>query len=87
MSETYVIETISDMLKVPPDRRKVMLHDLETALELHEFAFGEAAGQHPIGPLDWTDDGDHSVSLHNNGQEILKLEIVEAPTTAQGGAR
>lgn len=85
MTETYRIETLSDMLKVPADRRAAMFRDLETALELHEFTFGEEAATTPLTEITWTDDGDPSVALSDtDGNHILTLEVTEQESQAAG---
>lgn len=76
---TYEIDRITDLLKVPIDRRKACLRELEYALALHEFAFGEDAASVEIGPMRWTDDGNKTVTLRDNSKKpVLTLEVTDA---------
>lgn len=76
---TYEIDRITDLLKVPIDRRKACLRELGYALALHEFAFGEDAANVEIGPMRWTDDGNKTVTLHDNSKKpVLTLEVTDA---------
>lgn len=76
---TYEIDRIADLLKVPLERRAACLRELEYALALHELAFGEEAASVEIGPMRWTDDGNKSVTLHDNsGNPVLALEVTDA---------
>ena len=75
---SYRIETISDLLKVPAEKRAACFRDIEYGLAAHELAFGEDAASTPIGALIWTDDGDHSVIIaDSDGNDILRLDITK----------
>jgi len=79
-SITYEIDRIADLLRVPIERREACLRQLEYALALHEFAFGERAAEVEIGPMRWTDDGDKSCTLHDReGKPLLTLEVTDGP--------
>ena len=76
---TYKIDRITDLLKVPAERRTDCLRELEYALCLHELAFGEDAANVEVGPMRWTDDGDRRITLHGASQEpMLTLQITDA---------
>ena len=80
---TYEINRIADMLKVPIERRKACLRELEYALALHELAFGEGAASVEIGPMRWTDDGNKTTTMHDSsGQPILTMEVTDAEHAA-----
>ena len=79
MAQTYNLVTISDLLKVPIDRREDCVRDLLYALALTDLAFGEIDGV-TIEQWPWTDDGDHSASINVNGEEMLTLKITEGGT-------
>lgn len=78
---TYRIETVADMLKVPPERRGVMFRELETTLLTHEFAASLASDTGLEWPalkgLDWTDDGDHAAHVSVNGEPLLSLKVTK----------
>lgn len=75
---SYKIEKISDLLAVPADRREACMRDLLYGLALHEMAFGEDAQKALIGAVEWTDDDDHSATLHDpDGGIILSLNITK----------
>jgi len=80
---TYEIDRIADLLKVPIERRRACLRELEYALELHELAFGEEAASVEIGPMRWTDDGDKTCTLYDSsGKPFLTLEVTDADHSA-----
>lgn len=82
MTQTYRIETITDMLKVPADRRPAMLRDIETMLLMQDFVCGGDSPLAVIGAITWTDDGDPSVSiLDDDDKPVLTLEITEQERT------
>ena len=74
MSTVYEIRTIADLLTVPSDRREACLSDLRTWLDLMDIVHGDTPWL-AVDRMFWTDDGDHSVSLEANGQQLLKLEV------------
>lgn len=77
MTKSYEIATIRDMLMVPTERRADMLAELELALGLMEFSFGDE-GCPDILSFTWTDDNDPSVSLHDqDGRKFLSLEVTK----------
>lgn len=80
MTETYTIDRITDLLRVPLDRREQCVRELLQGLELHEFAWGEKAIDVEIGPMRWTDDGDMTVRMHDDSGPVLSLEVTEAIT-------
>ena len=78
---TYRIETVADMLKVPSERRRDMLRELEQALLLHEFAASLASdcgidGVQCVG-FDWVDDGDRSSHWAANGKTMLSMKVTK----------
>lgn len=79
MSDTYQLVTISDLLKVPIDRREDCVRDLLYALALVDLAIGEEHEGVTAKQWTWADDGDHSASINVNGEEMLSLKITEAP--------
>lgn len=86
--EAYQIQTLTDMLKVPAERRAAMFRELELALLTHEFAFGEDA-EKAMCTMTWTDDGDRTVDISANGKPLLTLKVekkseaIPAPEGAQ----
>ena len=73
---TYQLSTISDLLRIPSDRRAECFKELEIALQLHELAFGDAANKTPIETLTWVDDGDASASIKStDGEDVLSLHV------------
>lgn len=73
--KTYRIEKISDLLAVPPDRRAACLKEIELVLDVCDLALGSGEAG-PLGPIEWTDDGDSSVALHDQaGDEWLRLDV------------
>lgn len=79
--ETYRIETVADMLKVPPERRACMLRELEQTLLLTELAFGE---QPPVVAMMWTDDGErHSHIDDEAGKHVLSLRVTNVDEARQ----
>lgn len=80
---TYEIDRIADLLKVPIERRKACMRELEYGLALHELAFGDEAASVEIGPMRWTDDGDKTCTLHDSsGKPVLTLEVTDAEHAA-----
>jgi hypothetical protein len=74
----YKLEKISDLLLVPIDRREACMRDVLYGLALHELAFGEDAQKTMINGIEWTDDDDHSATLHDpDGGIILSLNITK----------
>lgn len=82
---SYRIGTVADILKVPADRRRDMLRELETMLLTHEFSasLGADVGVEwpPLAGFDWTDDGDHSTHVSLNGKPLLTLSITKNADT------
>lgn len=76
MAQTYNLVTISDLLKVPIDRREDCVRDVLCALALADLALGDD-GHAAAQSWTWTDDGDHSASINVNGEEMLTLKITE----------
>lgn len=75
MNETYDIVTVADLLKVPSERRRACLLQLELALELAEFAGGEG-GPIEVHGFRWTDDGDRSIHVvQPDGSVPLTLKV------------
>lgn len=71
---TYRIQSLSDLLQIPSDRLSVCLRDIEYAIQLYGLVCG--SGGAPFGPVTWTDDGDHSVSLRLGSESLtLKVEV------------
>ena len=72
MPKDYRIKSIYDLLQVPADRRPQCLRELQHALDLMEFV--------GIPPTDvaftWTDDGDVSVTIPDQGgKAFLTLHV------------
>lgn len=75
---TYEIDRIADLLKVPIERRRACLRELEYALALHELVFGEDAASVEIRPMRWTDDGDIACTLYDSsGKPCLTLDVTD----------
>lgn len=72
-TQDYWLSTISDLLKVPSEKRAVCIHEILLALEFAELAGGEVHA----GPHMWTDDGNASVSLidPDTGKAQLTLKV------------
>ncbi len=86
MSQTYELRTISDLLKVPLERRADCLREIEYSLALHELALGEGAGA-TIEVFEWCDDGDKSVSLMQpDGEVIVTLNVTDSPAGRSEGS-
>jgi hypothetical protein len=78
---SYRIDTLSDMLAVPANRRAAMFRDLEYALSLHDFALGEYESEGLVG-FTWNDDGNHSVVLADEtGNPVLTFAVTNAADT------
>lgn len=76
--KTYKLTKISDLLLVPPERRRDCLRSLLYALELHELAFGAEAKDTAWNNVTWTDDGNHSATLRDqHGNDVASLEVKE----------
>jgi CO dehydrogenase/acetyl-CoA synthase delta subunit len=74
----YRIDRVADLLEVPAEKRHECIRQLEYALELHEFAYGERAAEVQF-VATWTDDGSKDVSLELNGEPLLTLAITDNP--------
>lgn len=83
MTQTYRIETITDMLKVPTDRREEMLRELAYALDLCQFARGDQA---TMDSFVWTDDGKTEIRLDSpgSGDDGLMLRVVKDSQAQEG---
>jgi len=79
MSEkTYAIDRIADLLAVPADRRADCLRQIEYALSLHELACGDQPDLIRFGSIEWTDDGEGHVSIHDAAnREVLALIVTK----------
>jgi len=74
----YELSKISDLLKVPADRRSACLAQLELCLDTAELLYGEKA-EDALKSIEWTDDADHSVAVNQNGEEgAYLLKVTEA---------
>lgn len=72
-SKTYRLERIVDLLRVPLERREQCVKEILLALALADLAHAEL-----LGPTEWTDDGDMSVSLTDqSGATQLALEVTQ----------
>jgi len=72
----YHIDTISDFLKIPADRRAACFREIEYVLQLYELTFGEDASDTPIGSLVWADDGQTSISVaDSDGDVLLTMDV------------
>lgn len=77
---SYELWLIQDLFKVPIDRRKDCLRDVEYALALLEFAAGEGQEPKMYGSIRWTDDNSASVTLglldeHGQVEDELRLDL------------
>lgn len=72
--QVYEFERIDDLLKVPVARLSACLRDIEYAITLAHLTYGEQA-VNVRGAWNWTDDGDHSCSVSENGKPLLRLEV------------
>ncbi len=78
MTKTYRIETISDLLMVPMDRREDCVRNMLYMLALHELTFGAEAATTELKSLTWTDDGNNNVTLRgSDGVDVVSLEVKE----------
>lgn len=78
MAETYEIATLNDFLKIPPDRVSACLRDVEYVIATCQFIDGSEGCTGTLGPIIWTDDGEHNVVIHDgDGKTILALEVTE----------
>jgi hypothetical protein len=71
---TYSLKYISDLFKVPVEKRERCMRELLYSLNLGELAFGDKAAEYSQG-FTWTDDDSSDVTVIANGEELLKLEI------------
>lgn len=79
--KTYEIRTISDLLKVPREKRDVCLREIQYLLQLHELTFGVESETIGFEVILWTDDDERRVQLQDNkGEEIAMLRIHDAPS-------
>lgn len=75
---TYRLTTLADLLAVPIERRAACLRELEYALDLYDFAFGDSPEPKPEFSVVWTDDGNKSVDLTTtDGEPLLRLEVTD----------
>lgn len=75
MSDPIRIEKLADLFKVPPENREECFRQIQHAMSLAELAGVEET----FSAIEWTDDGDQSVSLNEpDGTPILKLKITKA---------
>lgn len=78
---TYRISHISDLLKVPIERREVCLRELAYGLATVDLVLGDDDKEHPFPYIDWTDDGDVSVDVRDQeGKPFIKLQVTEGST-------
>jgi hypothetical protein len=81
MSESYQLETISDLVtKVPIDRLSACLRDLEYAIQMAHFVAGDIDPMPGFGSFVWNDDGNHSVNVSLNGEPLCSLVVTDEPT-------
>lgn len=82
MSQTYVIKTLNDLLKVPADRRRALFDEIEQGLLLYELAWGDDEPEdHEPMAFEWTDDGCRDTSLTlPDGTTYMKLKVDTNPT-------
>lgn len=73
MGESYQLETISDLLKIPPNRLSACLRDLEYGIQMAHFVIGDQPST--FDGFVWTDDGDHSVNVSVNGETLCTLAV------------
>lgn len=74
MTDEYVIETLADLFKIPPDKLGECLRQMEYAIHLHTLAVCDPPSDFS---MVWRDDGDKSIDLSFNGENVLRLEITE----------
>lgn len=75
-AKTYRIRSITDLLAVPVERREACMHELLLALCMIDLSMGEAAQTAFPDGIEWTDDGDASVTVQV-GDEKLTLEVTK----------
>jgi hypothetical protein len=81
MSESYQLETIADLAKIPPDRLSACLRDLEYAIQMTHFVAGEQLSEfHGFDSFVWTDDSNHSVNVSLNGEPLCSLVVTDEST-------
>ena len=77
MADVYELNTIADLLKIPPEKLGDCLRDIEYAIDLCHLAGGEHAAGMSFDSFKWTDDGKHDVDMAMNGEPLLKLSVTE----------
>lgn len=74
--ETYRIESLDDIVKLPSECIDNFCRDLRYAIEMHHFVWGEGSENVAFGPMTWTDDNNPSVTLHDKeGAELVSLKV------------
>ena len=76
MTKTYVIKTLNDLLKVPPERRRDLFDEIEQGLLLYELAWGDDdPDDHEPMEFTWTDDGLSDTTLSTPDGDVLVLKV------------
>lgn len=78
--KSYRIDTLSDILNIPLERRHVFFKELELMLALHDFALGDIQPRNPFEGFFWTDDGIETCTITdiNTGETFMTLEVTKA---------
>lgn len=83
MATTYSLKLISDLFKVPADKRERCLREVLCGLSLSELAFGDKAAEYSEG-FHWIDDDSRDLTVIANGEELLRLDVAAAQPNAAG---
>jgi len=76
MKPTYEINRVSDLLRVPVERRAACLRELEIALALSDLAFDQDDAKPDSFVFRWCDDRDgHCEITDHDGAQIISLEV------------
>ena len=73
---TFVIKTLNDLLRVPPERRRELFDEIEQGLLLYELAWGDDdPNDHEPMEFTWTDDGLRDTTLSTPDGDVLVLKV------------
>ncbi|WP_457325605.1 hypothetical protein [Roseateles sp. P5_E11] len=80
----YVIKTLTDLLKVPADRRRALFDEIEMGLLVYELAWGDGdPDSHEPMEFTWTDDDCRDTTLLNpDGSPVLHVQITKTTEPA-----
>lgn len=74
--KTYRISHISDLLKVPIERRKTCLREIECLLATADLVLGDDPPEKTFEFIDWTDDENPSVTIKDqSGKAYMTVQV------------